>query len=987
MSDAAQIEALFFGALEKGTDAERIAYLESACGGDVELRRQVEKLLKAHPMVEDFLNRPAAEQFASPRVQSNAARQIENDSAGRLGQQESQLQSAGETVSMGPQATPTMELASGTRLGPYAILGPLGSGGMGHVYRARDVTLGRSVAVKVLRDEYDGDPAWLARFEREARMLAALNHPNIATVHGLDEANGLRYLVMELVSGQTLADRLTRGPLPLDEALAVCSQVAEAMEAAHERGIIHRDLKPANVMLTPEGRVKILDFGLAKGVENTVETDGPIEAQTSPGMVIGTPAYMSPEQARGKPLDRRCDVWAFGCVLFECLTGRRAFHGQTVADVLASVLSGEPDWEALPAGLPPRVVEMLRRCLQKDPRKRQRDAGDARLQLEEAITELGREPTTPLASPPSRGWWRWWPLLAVAAAATLAFALGIWNRAPTSREWSGQLLLGGSTRAFHPRLSPDGQWLAFVVIHEQQAQVGVMKLDTAEWWVLTRSRERGQVINVCWSPDSTRLYFDRFFDVPVGVYSVSPLDRNPEGARELLVVKDADSPQVVADGSLVVGKLDDEGNYRLNRLTANEAPRPVGPPIAFNLGWPSPMRALHTRNAVVFCGTVLDGKALLERRLYLLDLDRDEFHPLWERDIPLSFVPLAVSPRDDFAWTMLDAGDAYHVVRIPLTGRQRPEPVMTLTTPVWGMDVDATGEIFLDQIYRPLEVIRFAGPDPSAVERLAAPSMWRETGTIGGPLQLPDGRVVLPSKTAGRDRLLVAVPGKDPEPLLADSREESAPPATMVGPRRLAFVAGSGTDSRLRLATLDANGARLEPTDLGVAGQGLTALAATPDGRTLFYVQSRHVHEVSTDGLQTRKLEPGDGVAVNPTTGDLVIQRFEGGGIRFVRLPRPAGQRQEVKVQQGSSRLATVAIGAGAIDRDGRLLVASTTPDSWFWRPAVLSPNGELRPIPVAFDGDIYPAGWSKNDRVLGMGYSLRSELWRLRLMPPETKP
>src|SRR5258707_350576 len=210
----------------------------------------------------------------------------------------------------------------------------------------------------------------------------------------------------------------------------------------------------------------------------------------------------------------------------------------------------------------------------------------------------------------------------------LAFGLGMWMRAPAVRDWSGQLLLGGATRAYQPRLSPDGQWLAFIVIHEQQAQVGVMKLDSGEWWVLTRHRDRGQVISVCWSRDSTRVYFDRFFDVPVGVYSVSPLDRNPEGAREALVVKEADSPQVAADGSLVVGKLDAEGNYRLNRRSPDGALRAVGPPLEFNRGWTSPVRALHARNAVVFCGKVQGGLAPPQRRFYLLDLDRDEYRPL-----------------------------------------------------------------------------------------------------------------------------------------------------------------------------------------------------------------------------------------------------------------------------------------------------------------------------------------------------------------------
>jgi hypothetical protein len=895
-----------------------------------------------------------------------------------------------------------MKLTSGTRLGPYEILGPLGAGGMGQVYRARDVKLDRPVAIKVLRDDCAHDPDWLARFEREARLLATLSHGNIATVHGLGEMDASRYLVMELVPGQTLAQRLTRGPLPVEEALAVCKQVAEALEAAHDKGIIHRDLKPTNVMLTPEGKVKILDFGLAKSAEPATESadsTAPYEGQTAEGVIVGTAAYMAPEQARGQPLDRRCDIWAFGCILYEAVTGKQAFARKTATDILAAVIEGTPAWESLPADVPPRIDGLVRRCLRKDPRQRLRDAGDIRLEIDEALAELASGPSA--LRPATAQWrgWLWGPVLAVAVALA-AFALGRWwsvaggalvaDRAvgepPAGASWTGQLLLGGATQAVLPRLSPNGQWLAFIVIHEQQAQVGVMKLDSGEWWVLTHNRDRGQANGLCWSRDSTRLYFDRFSEAPLGVYSVSPLDRAPGGAREVLVVKEAHSPQVAADGALIVGKLDAEGNNRLHRQSANEALRAIGPPIE---GWLSPVRALHTRNAVVFWGKVLDGKAPPQRRLYLLDLDRDEYRPLGDQNLLLDNQSLAVCPRDDFACTVLQAQDAFHLIRIPLAGSSRSETLLTLMTRVVGLDVDGAGQIYLDQVQRPLEVIRFAAmpeggdaakPRLLPVERIAAPSLWRETvETIGHPLQLPDGRVLLPSKGAGRNRLLVALPGKDPMPLLDDSREETATPATLVGQRRLAFIAGSDKERRLRLAALEDDSVRLEPVDLGVPGEGVTALAASPDGKTLYYVQSRQVHEVPTDGSgPPRKLEPGDGVAVYPATGELLIQRFEKAGVRLFRLARPAGRLEEVQVKPGSLRLAPLLIGSGAIHRDGRVLVASTTKDSCFWRPAILQPGGELQPIPTTYDGDIYPAGWSKSDRVLAMGYAVRSELWRL---------
>ena len=267
-----------------------------------------------------------------------------------------------------------MTITRGTRLGPYEIVSALGAGGMGEVYRAHDTTLGRDVAIKVLPEAFAHDRDRLSRFEREAKMLAALNHPNIAAIYGLELSSGASYLAMELVSGETLEERIAKaGPLPAEEALAIARQIAEALEAAHEKGIIHRDLKPANVKVTPEGKVKVLDFGLAKALAGDSAggdpSDSPTvtDAATIPGAILGTAAYMSPEQARGKPVDKRTDIWAFGCVLYELLTAKRAFPGENPAEILAAVLTKEPDWMALPAAAPAKIRELLRRCLQKDP--------------------------------------------------------------------------------------------------------------------------------------------------------------------------------------------------------------------------------------------------------------------------------------------------------------------------------------------------------------------------------------------------------------------------------------------------------------------------------------------------------------------------------------------------------------------------------------------------------------------------------------------
>jgi eukaryotic-like serine/threonine-protein kinase len=287
-----------------------------------------------------------------------------------------------------------VSLAAGSKLSFYEVLGPLGAGAMGEVYRARDTKLGREVAIKVLPAHFADDEERLRRFEREAKTLASLNHPNVAQIFGVDQVGDTCFLVLELVPGESLDERLKRGPLPLDEALDVCKQIAEGLEAAHEAGVIHRDLKPANIRLTPEGKVKVLDFGLAKPANEGARgssTDSVLS--TEAGRLLGTPTYMAPEQARGKPIDRRVDIWAFGCVLYECLTARRAFEGETLTDVFAAVLEREPDLARLPAATPPHVHALLARCFTKDPRQRLRDVGEARLLLAGAPPVAEHAPT------------------------------------------------------------------------------------------------------------------------------------------------------------------------------------------------------------------------------------------------------------------------------------------------------------------------------------------------------------------------------------------------------------------------------------------------------------------------------------------------------------------------------------------------------------------------------------------------------------------
>jgi Tol biopolymer transport system component len=334
-----------------------------------------------------------------------------------------------------------MSLAAGTRLGPYEIVSPLGAGGMGEVYRARDTKLNREVALKILPDGFATDPDRLARFRREAQVLAALNHPNIAHIHGYEDTGATHALVMELVEGPTLADRIKPGPMTLADALAIARQIADALEAAHELGIVHRDLKPANVKVRDDGTVKVLDFGLAKALGPAAASEAAAALANSPtvtrpalterGVILGTAAYMSPEQAAGQAVDKRSDLWGFGVVLLEMLTGRRVFAGPDVVHVLAAVLKSEPDWTALPAETPPAVRRLLRRCLEKDPKRRWRDIGDARLELDEAASPSDRDDAVAVISgttPVVPAWRRAlpWALAASGLAAALVFLL-LWS--------------------------------------------------------------------------------------------------------------------------------------------------------------------------------------------------------------------------------------------------------------------------------------------------------------------------------------------------------------------------------------------------------------------------------------------------------------------------------------------------------------------------------------------------------------------------------
>jgi serine/threonine protein kinase len=435
-------------------------------------------------------------------------------------------------------------LESGTRIGHYEITAQVGAGGMGEVYRARDTRLGRDVAIKVLRESMASKVERLARFEREARALAALNHPNIAAIYGVEETDSATALVMELVEGPTLADRIAQGAIPVEEALPIAKQIAEALEAAHESGIVHRDLKPANIKVRPDGTVKVLDFGLAKAMEPgpvTPATSSQLSTITTPAMtqagtILGTAAYMSPEQASGRPVDHRSDLWSFGIVLFEALTGRRVFAGDTVSDVLAAILKDEPQWSALPADTPTAMHRLLRRCLVKDRRRRTPVAAAALLEIEDALSARPDELMPPDATPFGPRWGPW----AVAATAVLlsaALAVPAWRHlreepAPAPLETRTEISTPATDDPVSFALSPDGTKVVYVAAGEGGPRLWLRPLASSAAQPLDGTEG---ATSPFWSPDSGSIGFFaggrlKRLDLPEGQPQVLASATAPRGA-------------------------------------------------------------------------------------------------------------------------------------------------------------------------------------------------------------------------------------------------------------------------------------------------------------------------------------------------------------------------------------------------------------------------------------------------------------------------
>jgi Tol biopolymer transport system component/tRNA A-37 threonylcarbamoyl transferase component Bud32 len=658
-----------------------------------------------------------------------------------------------------------MPLAAGSSIGPYDIVGLIGTGGMGEVYRARDRKLHRDIALKILPEPFASDAARLMRFEREARALAALNHPHIAQIYGLEESNDARALVMELVEGETLAERTARGALPVPQAVVTARQIADALDAAHERGIIHRDLKPANIKLRPDGTVKVLDFGLAKAfdsrIDEAAESPTMTAAGTRAGVILGTAAYMSPEQARGQAVDKRADIWAFGCVLYEMLTGRAAFAGQTVSDTVARILEGEPDWSRLPERTPAALRRLLRRCLEKDRKHRFRDVGDVRIALEDAVAPAGDR------LPDDRGslWRRSLPWLVGFAGGVVATGLALML-------WTAPTRTGGTA---------PGEGVVRFTIPLVTGEV--FPIDAGVPSIVAISPDGEQIVYASRRPDGDRLYLRRRGDL-----APTPLPRT-EGAFGPFFSPDGQWIGFASGGALKKMPLTGGGpqvlapvaNFRGASWGADDT-------IVYSPDWESPLFAVSAQGGeprpltslnrdaeelLHFAPHVLpDGKSALvsvragrhtDRRVQIdvVDIDTGRRQPLVEGHNPfyletghiafargdavflaafdlnrreLTGSPLqtlagvrgeadanfAVSRKGTLAYVSSEGGQARRLVRVDREGRSRPlsDDSGAFLHPRISPDgtriiVQATGEFFVYDVARGTRVrLRARGSRP-----------------------------------------------------------------------------------------------------------------------------------------------------------------------------------------------------------------------------------------------------------------------------------
>ena len=927
---------------------ERAAFLAEACREDARLRRQVESLLKESSQG-GFLAAPT-------------------------------LETAGVLASSMPHLLPDM---TGQSLGQYRLDALLGAGGMGEVYRSHDAKLGRDVAIKVLPPAFTSHPDRLARLAREARMLAALNHPNICAIYGFEEADGVRFLILELVEGATLAQKLASasnlhpsgGGLPLGQVLGITRQIAEALEVAHDKGIIHRDLKPANVKITPDGAVKVLDFGLAKIVGDGASSDlssAPLEDGVKrEGPIIGTAAYMSPEQARGLTVDKRTDIWAFGCVLYEMLTGRVAFSGDTISDSIAKILEREPDWSALPSTTPTPIRRLLLRCLAKDSKQRLRDFGDIRIEID-AIDEV--VPGVPASVPGVRRRATWLPWVALVV---LALAGGAWQarRSLTTQEhplanatfsrvtnWEGT--------EEHAEISPDGRFVAFVADKAGQLDVWVSQLGTGKFDNLTLGLgpllTPGNLLrSLGFSGDGSEIWFN-----PIG---------NPGQEKVLMPLTGGMPRPFLAAGFSAPSWSPDDA--RLVYIASSTPGDPVSiadrtgadarPIVGRGHGQDAFVaRGLHTHNPVwsqdgEWIYFVHGREAAGEMEVWRMQPSGERLEQLTHQNAPVNFLApidsrtlLYVARAADWSGPWLWALDVeskvtrrataglerYTFVSASRDGRRIVATVANPTAALWRVPL-------VDRLVEERDAQPYPIPSASALApRFGGSSLFYLSLSSRG---IGDGLWRVQNDQAfevrkGADGVLSEPPVASPD------GSRVAVVVRQDGRRHLAVMSADGTNSRTLAASIDLR---------GVEGQGTADWS--PDGSWIVTGgddgQGPGLFKIPVDGSAPVRLVSEE--AVNPVwspSGDVIVYAVPFGGaggrnrLRGVRPDGTSVEMPEVQVRRGGAHR-FLRSGAGLVYLQG-----PETKDFWLINLTTnktrqltnLSDRGSLNHFDITPDGN-----------------------------------
>jgi Tol biopolymer transport system component/tRNA A-37 threonylcarbamoyl transferase component Bud32 len=881
-------------------------------------------------------------------------------------------------------------LTLGTRLGAYEILGAIGAGGMGEVYRARDTRLGRDVAIKVLPAAFTEDAERVARFRREAQVLATLNHPNIAAIYGLEESPSpgaghvtIHALVMELVEGEDLAARLKRGAMPVADVIAIARQIALGLEEAHEKGIVHRDLKPANLRLTPDGKVKILDFGLAKAYEDDVAAAVPSIALsqaptasrplTEAGVVYGTPAYMSPEQARGLTLDQRSDIWAFGCVLYEMLTGRRAFAGQTTSDIIAKILEREPDWTALPAHTSASIRRDVRRCLQKNPKQRLRHIGDIVLELDSIADG---DPVAAEIVHARPGKWTWRVMGAAALVALVAAGTGWFAGRRSSAEpppTFGRMVRLVSTAAheFGPAISPDGKWVAYLSDARGPTDVWVKFIAGGDPVNLTASAnidvQAQDVINgLEVSPDGTQIAFQEgtgqlgaawVIPAPLGGVPHKVLPTGSSGLRwsldgqriayiktggplgDALVVSDADGQheQEIAkrEGARHIHwiRWSPDGRFvYFNRGPQNFNTEPTEIwRVASTGGLMEPV--ISTARRAAYPALSPDGLSLI----YAANRDTPDLS-LWRRDLTTGRDYRLTSGVGDYSEPSLSA-DGTRLVGTVTEVRQSLERV-----PVT-FDRSATLEPLTDGLSGDFDPVW--SPD-------------------GGRLVFSSSRTGHRTLWSARDRLA------QPAPLTSGAAFDERPAYSPDG-RQIAFVSDRGGHRGIWVVNVEGGTPRFV-----ASADVVDTISWSPDGRRLVYAtpvgDAPGLRIMTVADGQTIRL-PTNAAAVGPAWSprEDVIAFIEprGGGLgAYVQLVRPDGQPVTPHRLDGPDA-PRIGNGFVAWSADGRRLAAASLPGAsagsiWIVEPANPVPYRKLMDLPAGVF--LRGATWARDGSSLVVG-------------------